>query len=262
MRDLTALTRSLAVPGIHVIASDTPARSHFGGSPNLPAGTPWPERNGRPLALVARLSLPELQQSRRIDWLPQIGALLFFYDVEDQAWGFDPNDRGYCAVMHVPDLAAPVASSTLQAADEFMARRIVAFQRIDTLPSAENDAIRDLAFSDDEADAYVELHDAPFRGMPKHQVSGRPSAVQGDSMELECQLVTNGLYCGDPSGYEDPRAKALEPGAKDWRLLLQVDSDDDLGMMWGDMGMLYFFVREQDAKAGRFDNAWMVLQCS
>lgn len=31
--------------------------------------------------------------------------------------------------------------------------------------------------------------------------------------------------------------------------------------MWGDAGILYFWVREQEAAAGRFDNAWAILQC-
>jgi uncharacterized protein YwqG len=65
-------------------------------------------------------------------------------------------------------------------------------------------------------------------------------------MQLECQLVTNGLYCGDASGYDDPRRRALETGATDWRLLLQIDSDDVLGSMWGDSGRVYFWIREQD----------------
>jgi len=55
-------------------------------------------------------------------------------------------------------------------------------------------------------------------------------------LELECQLVTNGLYLGDLSGYKDPRRKELEPGADDWTLLIQIDSDDKAKMMWGDGG--------------------------
>lgn len=51
-------------------------------------------------------------------------------------------------------------------------------------------------------------------------------------MELECQLVSNGIYCGDPSGYAGPEAARLKPGARDWSLLLQLDTDDDRGMMW------------------------------
>jgi uncharacterized protein YwqG len=80
-------------------------------------------------------------------------------------------------------------------------------------------------------------------------------------MDLQCQLVSNGLFCGDPSGYNDPRAKALEAGAKDWQLLLQIDSDDDLDMMWGDLGMLYLWVRASEAREGDFSGSWVVMQC-
>lgn len=81
-------------------------------------------------------------------------------------------------------------------------------------------------------------------------------------MELEAQLVTNGIYCGDEAGYKDPRVPSLEPGVKDWRLLFQFDTDDDLGVMWGDCGTVYFWVREDDARAGSFANVWLILQCS
>jgi uncharacterized protein YwqG len=53
----------------------------------------------------------------------------------------------------------------------------------------------------------------------------------------------------------------LEKGAQDWILLLQVDSDDDAQMMWGDAGMLYFWIRRQDLAQAAFGKAWCILQC-
>ncbi len=94
-----------------------------------------------------------------------------------------------------------------------------------------------------------------------HQLLGHPAPIQNE-MRLECQLVSHGLYCGDARGGRDPRAKELAPGAADWRLLLQVDTDDDAGMMWGDCGRLYFWIREDDLRDCAFENAWMILQCS
>jgi uncharacterized protein YwqG len=78
-----------------------------------------------------------------------------------------------------------------------------------------------------------------FGDKPAHHLFGYPSPAQGNDMDLECQLVSHGLYCGDTSGYQDSRAKELEAGRHDWILLLQLDTDDDAGMMWGDCGMLY-----------------------
>jgi len=131
-----------------------------------------------------------------------------------------------------------------------------------TLPSPGRDHIRSLELTDKECDAYLDLLDEPFGAKPQHQVGGFPSPVQGDDMELECQLVSHGLYCGDNSGYQGARATALEPGASEWRLLLQIDSDEDLGAMWGDLGKLYFWVRESEARRSDFSNVWLVLQCS
>jgi len=54
---------------------------------------------------------------------------------------------------------------------------------------------------------------------------------------------------------------SLKPGAANWHLLLQFDTDDDLGLMWGDGGRLYFWVEAEAGRDGRFDNAWLILQC-
>ena len=75
------------------------------------------------------------------------------------------------------------------------------------------------------------------------------------------ELVTNGIYCGDPKGYADPRAKELEKNQTQWRLLLQLDSDEAASMMWGDLGRVYFWIRERDLQDQRFDRTWTILQC-
>ena len=103
--------------------------------------------------------------------------------------------------------------------------------------------------------------EAQYQNVPKHQMGGYPEPIQSAEMDLECQLVTNGLYLGDARGYSDPRAEALKDGAAEWRLLLQLDSDDELGVMWGDVGMIYFWVREPEARRGEFGGTWLILQC-
>ncbi len=258
MRDLSDLTASIVAPGVHLVPSDAPSRSHWGGAPGLPAGD-WPTRNGRKLTFLARVSLAELHRAHRIGWLPTTGALLFFYDLEEQPWGFDPKDKGSGAVLHVPDLDSPITPVKSKDGGG-IAPRSMSFRLIQTLPSWEREAVQELTLSDDEFDEYSDLAEAPYDGHARHQVGGLPVPVQGDQMELECQLASNGIYIGDPSGYADPRARPLEAGAAEWRLLLQFDTDDDLGVMWGDCGRLYFWVRESEAKAGRFGGTWLILQ--
>ena len=58
-----------------------------------------------------------------------------------------------------------------------------------------------------------------------------------------------------------PGETDLEKGITDWQLLLQIDSDDSLGTMWGDAGRIYFWIREQDLKNRDFAKVLLVLQC-
>jgi uncharacterized protein YwqG len=262
LRDVAALTAPLTSPAIQVIIKDSSSLSHFGGSPNLPSSARWPEKDGVTLGFLARLSLAEIHQALPVPWLPQSGALLFFYDLKKQPWGFDPKDRGGFSVLLVPDLAAPGQDLTGGNAASAIIHRNVRFRRVNVMPSWENETLRSLNLTDREWAALEKLDTAAFEGKPKHQVSGVPSPVQGDHMDLECQLASNGVYCGDAKGYKSPRALELQHGRANWRLLFQMDSDDDLDVMWGDGGMLYFWVEEQEARKGNFRNAWLILQCA
>lgn len=253
------LATDLATPAVQVMLQDRPTRSNFGGRPCLPQGVDWPEKDGRKLAFLARISLSEVHHAATVDWLPAEGALLFFYDVEQQPWGFDPKDRGSWAVLHVPDLERPPESTDKDDSSP-LRFKYAAFGRVFSYPTWERRSVAKLKLTDAEMELYADLADGQYQGSPKHQISGFPSPVQGDSMELDCQLVSNGLYCGDSSGYNDPRARLLQPGSYDWRLLLQIDADDDLEVMWGDCGTLYFWVQEQPARAADFSGAWLILQ--
>jgi uncharacterized protein YwqG len=264
MRDVSALVMPFAMPTVHVVRTDTPSLSHFGGCPGLPPEVAWPEKNGTKLGFLARLSLAAIHQSHPVAWLPKSGALLFFYDTEQQPWGFDPKDRGGWAVLLVPDIASPTEQHDDEPSgpESQLPHRNIAFRRIGILPSWDHDSIQQLNLTSEESDKFFDISEVPYEEMPKHQVSGSPAPVQGDTMELECQLASNGLYCGNPEGYKDPRVPSLTPGAANWRLLFQIDSDDDLGVMWGDCGTIYYWVEEQEARVGNFSNAWLVLQCT
>ena len=255
-RDLSTLTAPYTVPAIRITTSTTPVRSHFGGTPLLPPDFVWPHYLNKPLHFLARLQLEELQSGGRIDWLPTEGALLFFYDMESQPWGFEPNERGGWRIVY---LRGEDESLRINPAESILSHHFISFKPLASLPSSDRPEIEALALTDTELDRYAALVEG---GEPAHQCSGYPVPVQGDTMELECQLASNGLYCGDSSGYNDPRAAELAGGTADWKLLLQIDSDEELEIMWGDCGKLYFWVQESAARRGDFSNGWVILQCS
>jgi uncharacterized protein YwqG len=258
-RDVAALLRGLTAPAVRLAQTDDGA-SYLGGEVALPTGFDWPSKGGKPLALLASLDLDEVHAAYRVDWLPPSGRLLFFYDVDEQPWGFDPKDRGSWAVLFVPDSQSAATGAT--PGIEPLPRKPIRFARLESVPSYERPGVKALNLSDAESDLVAEFEEQQYEGEPQHHVAGYPSPIQADGMELEAQLASSGIYCGDASGYQDARIAEMQARAPEWRLLLQFDSDDELNVMWGDCGRLYFWVREQDARAGRFENTWVVLQCS
>lgn len=231
--------------------------SRLGGGAALPKGLTWPAWKGRPQSLIAQISLAEIFQFDSEGVLPPSGKLLFFYDSEQETWGFDPNDRGSWRVLFVAE-DAPVDTYH----DPGLYRPVALIPSSEmSLPPWESLWFESSGIGPDSVDAYLDLRASLSGNDLIHKMLGYPDPVQNE-MQMECQLVSNGIYCGDADGHNDPRVDALRPGATDWRLLLQVDSEEDrAGMMWGDVGRLYFWIREQDLRRQDFDGVWCILQC-
>jgi uncharacterized protein YwqG len=238
-----------------------PGSSKLGGLPDLPEGMAWPECNGVPMALLAQLCLQDIAPYDPDERLPKSGMLYFFYENKEQKWGFDPKDRDHWKVIYYDGDLAVLRAAIPPKESRFRACRLTFSNEI-TLPSWESKDIERLKLSRAERDGYAAF---PGTGCGEgeiiHRLLGHPEQIQGD-MQLECQCAFHGLYMGDPSGYDDPRRPALEKGADDWRLLLQIDSDEEnLGAMWGDCGRVYFWIRQEDLRKRDFGNVWLILQC-
>jgi uncharacterized protein YwqG len=259
-------------------------RSVFGGAPLVPKDFEWPTYTPPPRkyppAVLKNLGIPQPPDPvpRALDFLLQLdlaglpsldepnqlpteGLLTFFYDCENQPWGYDPahQDSFRVVLLSGDDLVTRLPPNP-----PLEARGLV-LSPGETLPHIGSRTYDQLTAETDLPDSYFEFVSEFERGFypgngGTHRLFGHSSNVQGD-MQLEAQLVSHGLYCGDSSGYSDPRRESLEAGASDWILLLQLDSDDGAQVMWGDMGMLYFWIRRQDLATRRFDRAWFTLQC-
>ncbi len=257
--------------------------SRMGGRPDLPPGANWPRWMGSqieriapggkpvhsppketPLDFLAQIRMDDVADLAPPGLLPRTGTLAFFYDFEHQPWGFDPNDRGGAKVLYFDEPADALTRTDSPRSDagDFAGRPcLLSFEPCWTLPDWFQFAEEGDEFGDEYDELVAALAGDGTEEESLHRLLGHAQAIQGD-MRLECQLVTNGLYCGNPEGYDDPRARTLEPGAAEWMLLLQVDSDEEhLGWMWGDCGRLYYWIRREDLRQHDFDAAWLVQQC-
>lgn len=267
----TAALASLLEPSIRIDAracdeAELPiGASRFGGRPDLPFHFRWPRFRGRPLGLLAQLDLRQLSKFAGND-LPDDGWLVVFYENDEGPWGFDPDDAGGARVMYIPAGTALTRTNPPADLDDDANGHqacALAFSQSWDLPDWEYHE-RDLPFSVEDEPSWVAYEDlmAELGAVePYHHLLGYPQPIQGE-MRLECQLVTAGIYCGG-GDLDEQRVAQLAGGAGDWRLLLQLDSDEAApGWMWGDGGRLYLWIRKQDLAARRFERCWLILQCS
>jgi uncharacterized protein YwqG len=234
----------------------------MGGQPSAVAGFVWPTRDGAPLPFLAQIDLAQLHACAPISWLPKDGVLLFFYDVATQPWGIEPDERSGWQVVFAPEgprqeIAFPRDLPTR----DRLTHQFLDFHAIRSFPSSQRQSVERLRLSDAEADAYFDQREQQFSKTPHHQVGGYPIEIQNDDMELEAELLSSGIPFSQAPARPDARADATIAAEAAWRLLFQIDSDEHSGTMWGDAGMLYFWVRASDAVQGRFERTWLVLQC-
>jgi uncharacterized protein YwqG len=250
---------------------------------------------GAPLSFVAQINLAELPPIDGAEpQLPPHGMLWFFYDARFLTYDAEDADGFHVVYSEAgPDdlrraeARAPVDEGPFEVFDP-----VVLAPRAElSLPSAYADPERGLPLMDeDELETYHELVERrdlrgaeapasnadeglPTLPPPVHRVLGWPHLIQGDNMEAECEASTRrgrgvlgrlggAVRSATVGGSGEDEKRAFERTARDsWRLLLQVDSDEAAGMMWGDAGMLYFWIRDDDLAARRFERVWCVMEC-
>jgi uncharacterized protein YwqG len=259
--DITSLLRStISIKMLPVGEAELPLGiSKIGGLPDLPPEIDWPEWDNQPLPLIAQIRLADIVPYDRFGELPHTGMLYFFFN--EETLDTYPPALGSWHVLHydgdIAHLRRMLASSDEQLIYPSCA---MTFSPTLTLPPLESLYLERLGLSYDayrhdapfeqrrEVDAYVRLTEQLetfYESVPPyHQFLGYPCQIQGDLL-LECQRDTHSK--GDPA---------------DWRLLLQVGSDDNVHMMWGDVGMLYFYIPQEALTMRDFSQVHLIMQCS
>lgn len=233
--------------------------SQFGGIPYWQDDVEVPlDSDNTPLALLAQINFADLPETAAIKTqLPNSGILQFFIPKQHDFYGADLDepfalgdndselvvqfwenpDRERLADWHdspnEEDLLPVNGSHTLQ----FSLKDDVA--GMDTIECAEAmnanpfEVLEDVALNEKEETLFFDAI-TDFTASHGHKLLGYPYFTQGDPRE-----------------------------SSDYRLLLQIDTDmdDDNDIMWGDSGVGWFFIRDEDLQAKRFDNVGFYWDC-
>ena len=232
--------------------------------------------NPFPLHFLAQINFSDIWAAGPVDEdLPRSGVLSIFYDAVEQPWGYDPQERmGYALRYHdVPvgqltRLPMPQPLQDLPEDERLTALSCELHACWTPLPPESSDwdklnlpqTTLDQLF---ENDWFYEAQGATSDGdaWTCHHVGGWPTPIQGD-MQIEAALVSAGMFCGDGSAYQDAKLQAVRDTAPQWLLLAQFGTDEKGGLVWGDLGQVYVWIRRDDLQARRLDNAHLILQCS
>jgi uncharacterized protein YwqG len=262
-RNLEETLEQFSMDAIHLVETGNNVFTKIGGQPLAGKDFKWPKWRDQSLAFIAQIKLSEINSLSQMQPFPRKGFLYVFYDKEQSTWGFDPKDKESWKIIfeqEYDDLAELPYPQDLEDNYRYNEKKLEQ-KLIKTYPSWGDERVNALQLIEGQIDWCYDFADSVYCSKPRHQIGGIANAIQNPEMDLDCQLASNGLYCGDASGYTDPRRKKLEKNRADWILLLQIDTDDDTGFMWGDAGMLYFWIKKDDLEKLNFENTWMILQC-
>ena len=254
--------------------------SKLGGTPDLPSGETWPAWQGSPMAFVGQVSLADIAPHDEEGHVPHAGLLSFFCAVDGTAAGVmeAPGDPTSWKVRHLDgDLAALVRQ--LRPPDLPERLRFPAcpasFRREPTLPDVESREILGLALSEAERHAYIDVQsgaDVGYLPAMSHHLLGYPYCL-GGSPFISGYLRVHGIsHPYHDGGLQLQTAQAskeeLDQGWRDlqhkaeseWRLLLQVYSNEEAEMDWGGGGVLHFCIPKNALSRRDFTRVWVEMQ--
>lgn len=255
--------------------------SKLGGAPDLPPGTPWPiGPDGQPCMFLAQVNLAESAPFDAEGALPRYGLLSFFAASGGQAGIAESQPGGDPVLYFDADPAGFARASSPDGLEDWdrLAPQRFAFEASWTLPGVwshrlpfyepgkpYNDPVwveRNSCYGD------LSLFEPKEQGAwSEFQLLGYPDTFQGDE-EQRLEMAARGIlppYPGPPD-YQELFTRGFElvhdDALRDWRLLFQVPEDSHSGLVIGDAGLLFYFIRRVDLAARNFGQARCVMQCA
>jgi uncharacterized protein YwqG len=225
-----------------------PWDSKVGGQPYLPKNTEWPATpEGQPLFFLAQINFAQLPP---LAPFPAQGIVQFFIN-DDDLYGMDFDEGETQDTFRVLFHAEVIENEALLQKNAPLPR-----EYDDLLPHHPEESYP-LVFELEEEVAPVtdyQFH-AHFGGDFFRQFGEKEWDVMA---EFEKSHRAHGHKIGGYAYFtqDDPR-RADDP----MLLLLQLDSDENMDLMWGDMGVGHFFIRERDLAARDFSRVLYDWDC-
>lgn len=233
-------------PYIHVTLEKSEAISRTDskvfGVPYFSENMPFPtNEEGQPLKLLAQLNFEQMPPYLNF---PTTGILQFFIDPYDDLYGMDfddgTNQTGFRVIYHetiepmLPEEDLPtydveelILPGTTEAKMTFTPKTqpisLVDFRA----PALVGDVLEDYDSWNDYIEAYY--------AQPLHQIGGYSYFTQTDPREYDYQAYTT--------------------------MLLQIDSQMDIDLIWGDVGIANFFITPDDLRRRDFSRVLYNWDC-
>lgn len=230
MEDLEKLVKPLIRKTTRIVVNkatrppeNSQLNSHFGGHPYFEKGEDWPtSSSGKHMDFIFQIF-----NKPGINLPDSIALIQFYYDWEESAW--DTCDNGWKLKIY-KNLNYDKQIFIEKPIDLRRAKYCeITFKEVQTLPDWEGID----KFSAEASNLSCVLNeDKPWYSYDKavsklvgeqnyqSQLGGYPNWVQGESTPIDDN--------GDPL-----------------KLLFQIDSEDNAGLMWGDVGLIYVFYDEE-----------------
>lgn len=227
----------------------------LGGGAELPDGVAWPMLNDLPMHLLAVVDLTAVADEDQSGLLPTEGCLYFFADLVRGLWL--PGSAGLVMYVRESPGTFPMQFREATPADDQFGlpstipeqRQALAYAQW-TLPDLFETCLGVLWWEParDPATHSFDIY-GDFIRIGEEQMLGWPS-LQQLSMHAMCESEASGVDIRDVP----PEV------ANQWKLLLQYNYDGDGAISALDMGTLYYWIREADLRAKRFDKVLFIGQ--
>jgi len=236
--------------------------SRVGGEPDLPDSLAWPvDSDGLLMSFVLQLNLAELQDAETR--LPADGMLFFF--VGD--YGLETEHRVlHAAAAEMGSAKRTAAPGKLSFEEDFGPYHPYLLKSGASLQLPSYSYVDEEAVEDDDH-GWEEYEEISFsiRGDSKKEVVRMFGYAEGQHGDDEYLAALSLFGCEETYSPDEAIARlTLALGSEelarrevaDIVMLAEIESDDDIGFMWGDAGVLHYFIRREDLLAGRFDRTY------